>query len=83
MEKTIIVTKNGNEQVLYTEFLQNNDVVIKKSNKGKDFEITLHRFSNEEIEELRKTVDEVYSKMSENRISGLSTIKKIEQFFKK
>lgn len=83
MEKTIIVTKNGNEQVLYTEFLQNNDVVIKKSNKGKDFEITLHRFSNEDIEELRKTVDEVYSRMSESKIGGLSTMKKIEQFFKK
>ena len=83
MEKTVIVSKNGNEQVLYTEYLQNNDVVIKKSNKGKDFEITLHRFSNEDIEKLRRTVDEVYSEIAKNRSSELSTIKKIEQLFRK
>lgn len=62
MTNTLTVSKNGKEQTFIAEYLQNNDVLITKNAKGENFEITLHRFSNDEIDEFKNVVESIYNK---------------------
>jgi hypothetical protein len=53
--------------VLDTEYLHNDNIILKKRVKGEDFEIELHRFSVEEIEELKKSFELLYKELMDKR----------------
>ena len=79
MNKTIFVSKGQNKMPLETEQLENSDILIKKTTKGIEYEITLRRFSDEEIKELYQAIDTIYEKM---KTSKMSFREKFEKFLK-
>jgi len=56
------LTEKNTENELVFENLKNNDFAIRKETKGIEYEIIIHSFNLNEIEEIRKEVDDFYDK---------------------
>jgi len=56
------LTEKNTENELVFENLQNNDFAVRKETKGIEYEIIIHSFNENEIDEIRKEVDDFYNK---------------------